>query len=59
MEIFEMELWDEAGSGGEETRMRRGPTSDDVDDEKKTVFQVKGLAVLCCDWPSLSTPHFL
>ena len=23
MEIFEMELWDEAGSGGEETRMRK------------------------------------
>ena len=34
MEIFEMELRDEAGSGGEETRMRRGPTSGKLDDEK-------------------------
>jgi hypothetical protein len=34
MEIFEMELRDDAGSGGEETRMRRGLTDDKKDDKK-------------------------
>ena len=34
MEIFELGLWDEAGSGGEEARMRRGPTSGKLDDGK-------------------------
>ena len=34
MVSFLMALWDEAGSGGEETRMRRGLTSDEWSDEK-------------------------
>ena len=34
MVIFVGELLDEAGSGGEETRMRKGHTSDKTDDEK-------------------------
>ena len=34
MEIFEMEFWDEAGSGGEVTRVRRGVTSDKQDEGK-------------------------
>ena len=26
---------------------------------RKAVSQVRVLAILCCDWPSLSTPHFI
>ena len=54
--ILEWALWDEARSGAKDQDEEEGlPALNCV--MRKAVSQ--GLAVLCCDWFSLSTPHFL
>ena len=56
METLEMELWDEAGSRGEETRLKRGlPAIKWM--MRNQGLSGQGLAIVCCDWPSHSTPH--